>query len=339
MTLTRPLASLCYALLLALSWNPAALANCSWKDGLVGPARYSAPNSSLTVNSINTAVGQRVGDIGGMDGTPSWKSNCSGSESAGYSNLVGATAPAIGSSEKGPIYNITTIPGIGYSLSDTALYNTPNYFRPYGEVKAPIGDYYFDATSKIRVDFWKTGNMTTGQYCLPAGTLLGNVRFDNLTVVEARLTNGLCVNIVGPTCTVSTDSKNITVPLGTQQAQQFTGIGSSSASRNFNIHLQSCSNVYAVLMQFNASADPDYANAAQQGVIQLQAGAQNATGIGVQLLNSALLPQPLNNRQEVWRGAPASNLTLPFAVRYLQTRSQVTPGQANALVQFVVAYQ
>jgi len=61
MTLTRPLASLCYALLLALSWNPAALANCSWKDGLVGPARYSAPNSSLTVNSINTAVGQRCG--------------------------------------------------------------------------------------------------------------------------------------------------------------------------------------------------------------------------------------------------------------------------------------
>ena len=69
--------------------------------------------------------------------------------------------------------------------------------------------------------------------------------------------------------------------------------------------MQRCGNVYAVLMQFNA-------NAAHKGLCRYQEG---------------------------WCSTPASNLTLPFAVRYLQTRSQATPGQANALVQFVVAYQ
>ena len=314
-------------------------ASCSW-NGLVGPTLYGATNSSITVNSLGTSIGSRVADIAGVSGTPSWQTQCSGSESAGYTNQVGATAPAIGNSEKGPIYNINALPGLGYSLSDTSLYSSPNYFKPYGTVSAPAGSYNFDASAKLRIDFWRTGNLTTGQYCLPAGTTLGYLRFDNLTVLRVVMSNGLCVNVVGPTCTVSTDSKNISVPLGDQQISQFSGIGSGSPGKRFNINLLSCSNVQAVLLQFNATADSDYPNAAQQGVIQLQSVANKATGIGVQLLKAdGVTPMPLNSQQNVWQGASTPSLSLPFTVRYLQTKASVTPGQANALAQFVVAYQ
>ena len=325
--------------LLLWSWAAVCQASCNW-NGQIGPTQYSATNTSITVNSLGTSIGSRVADIAGVSGTPSWQTQCSGSESAGYTNQAGAAVPAITNSEKGPVYNISALPGIGYSLSDTSLYNSPNYFKPYGTVTAPAGGYSFDATSKLRIDFWRTGDLTTGQYCLPAGTTLGYVRFDNLTVARVVMSNGLCANVIGPTCTISTDSKNISVPLGDQLVSQFTGIGSSSPGKGFNIKLLSCSNVQAVLLQFNATPDSDYPNAAQQGVIQLQATANKATGIGVQLLKGdGVTPMPLNSQQSVWQGTSTPAISLPFSVRYLQTRASVTPGQANALAQFVVAYQ
>lgn len=326
-------------LLLGSSIN-LAHASCNW-NGQIGPTLYSTTNSSITVNSLNTSIGSRVADIAGVSGTPSWQTQCAGSESAGYTNLAGGTAPVIGNSEKGPVYGITSLPGIGYSLSDTALYNnTPNYFQPFGTVSAPAGNYSFDATAKLRIDFWRTGTLTTGQYCLSAGTSLGHVKFGSLIVTQVVLGNPLCVNVVGPTCSISTDSKNISVPLGSQHVSQFTGIGSTSQSKSFNINLLSCSNVKAILMQFNATPDGDYANAAQQGVIQLQNVASKATGIGVQLLKGDnITPVPLNSQQSMWQGSSTPNISLPFAVRYLQTRSTVTLGEANALAQFVVAYQ
>lgn len=325
--------------LLLWSMATASHASCKWREQ-IGPTQYSATNSSITVNSLSTSIGSRIADIAGVSGTPSWQTHCSHNRSAGYTNQVGAMAPAIGNSEKGPIYNINALPDIGYSLSDTSLYQSPNYFNPYGTVTAPPGDYPFDASAKLRIDFWRTGELTTGQYCLPAGTTLGYVRFDSLTVVRVVMSNGLCANVVGPTCTISTDSKNISVPLGEQQASQFTGIGSGSPGKAFNINLLSCSNVQAVLLQFNATPDSDYPNAAQQGVIQLQASPDRATGIGVQLLKGdGVTPMPLNNQQSVWQGAAPPAISLPFTARYLQTRVRVTPGQANALAQFVVAYQ
>lgn len=326
-----------FSLMLLLSRQ--ASASCNWQDGLVGPTLYGATNSSLSVNSLGTSIGSRVADIAGVSGTPSWKTQCLGTESAGYTNQVGSSAPVF-NAEKGPVYPISAIPGIGYSLSDTQLYSSPNYFRPYGTVSAPQGAYYFSADAKLRLDFWRTGTLTTGQYCLPAGTVLGNVRFDNLTVVRLVVSNGLCVNVIGPTCTVTTGSKNISVPLGSQNASQFNGIGSSSGSRRFNIDLVSCSNVKSVLLQFNATADSDYPNAAQQGVIQLQNVANKASGVGVQLLKGdGSTPMPLNSQQAVWQGSSTSSLSLPFAVRYLQTKGRVTPGEANAIAEFVVAYQ
>ena len=79
-----------------LLWGMATAshASCSW-NGQIGPTQYSATNASITVNSLGTSIGSRVADIAGVSGTPSWQTQCSGSESAGYTNQAGAAVPAI----------------------------------------------------------------------------------------------------------------------------------------------------------------------------------------------------------------------------------------------------
>lgn len=326
-------------LLLMVCWPHPAQANCSWSGGQTGPSRYLGTTSTISLNVLNSAVGQRLSDIGGMSGTPSWNSNCVGNESSGYTNEAGPISPVLTQSEKGPIYGFTQVPGIGYTLSDSNLYNgSNNYFRPYGSLSAPGGQFYFDASNKVRVDFWKTGNTTAGHYCLPAGTRLGNVKFGTLVVFEASLSNGLCIDVQGATCSVATASKNITVPLGSYSVNQFSGNNRNTTSHPFNIELQNCNQVQQVDVEFIATADPNTFNGAINGIVQLEQSAGHASGIAVQLLNAQNTPLGLNQKISVWRGNQNS-VTLPFAVRYLKTSSQITPGHANAMMQFMVSYQ
>lgn len=336
-----PRYALLLGLLLTASWHSIAEASCSWAGGMPGPSRYAGTANPITVDVTYRRVGDRLSDIGGMGGNPSWKTNCSGQESAGYYNSVGPQQPALTNSEKGALFAMTAIPGIGYSLSDTNLYQGPqhSYFSAYGSIRAPQGEFYFDAGNKVRVDFWKIGDTQAGSYCLPAGSQLGYVQFDGLRVFEARLSNQLCIHIQQPTCAVSTASKNITVDLGSYQQSRFTQGGQTTNSKPFNISLNNCSRVEAIDIQFNANPDPDVSNAALNGVVQLDhGGSLSATGVAVQILDNRGNPQKLNQAQSVWQQANG-NVDLPFAVRYIQTRQQVTAGNANASIQFVMSYR
>lgn len=331
------------ALLIALwmlSWHSSASALCAWGD-MPGPSHYRGTANPISVNMAYHHTGDRLSDIGGIPGTNSWKIHCAGSERAGYFNLVGNQLPAIGNSEKGAIYPIAAIPGLGYSLSDTNLYHGPqaSYFNPYGAMSAPRGDFFFDSNSKLRVDFWKIGDTRAGSYCLSAGTQLGYVKFSNLVVLEVTLARQLCLNIQQPTCAVSTESKNITVNLGNHLQSQFTRRDMTTSSRPFSISLNNCSYVQAVDIQFIGNPDPDATNAALNGIVQLDhAGGVTATGVAVQLLNDHDNPLKLNQPQTVWQHVD-DHVNIPFAVRYIQTKPRVTPGQANASVQFLMSYR
>lgn len=334
-----------YALLLGLlittCWHPGAAASCAWSGGMQGPSRYAGTANPITVNVAYRQVGDRLSDIGGMSGNPSWKTRCSGQESAGFYNSVGPQRPALTNSEKGAVYAISAIPGVGFSLSDTHLYQGPqhSYFSPYGSMRAPQGEFYFDGNNKVRVDFWKIGNTRAGSYCLPAGSQLGHVKFDGLMVFTARLTNQLCINLQQPTCAVSTASKNITVALGNFQQSLFTRRDLTTRSKPFTISLNNCTFVQAVDIQFNATPDPDATNAALNGIVKLDhGGSLTATGVAVQLLNDHDNALKLNQPQTVWQHVNNS-VTIPFAVRYIQTRPQVTTGNANASIQFVMSYR
>lgn len=333
-----------FLLALLLGWllHPMARAECTWSDGLIGPTIYQVETPvNHTVNVTFANVGERVWDVGGANGAPSWKTSCSGGEQAGYINSLGSPSPVL-TGEKGPIYEIAQVPGLGYSLSETQAYDPPNYYRQYGALNAPSGQYYFDAGRKQRIDFWKTGSLQAGRYCLAAGTRMGWVRFGNLDVIDVVLTSGLCLDVVAPTCEVQTDSKQITVPLGNHPVTSFTGMGSVGPTVPFSIHLGACSNVSQVTIQFNAVADADYPSAAAAGVLST-AGSPSpaATGVGIQLMDGRTSsPMILLQPKVMWSGASGTiSISLPFGARYIQTRSTVTPGNAHGSAQFVLSYQ
>lgn len=330
------------ALLLGWGLQSAAWADCNWSDGLTGPTTYQVQTpASYTLNATGATVGQRLWDVGGADGAPSWKTLCSGAEQAGYVNLLGALAPVL-SGEKGPIYEIAQIPGLGYSLSETQAYDPPNYYQPYGTLNAPGGQYYFDASRKQRVDLWKTGNLQAGRYCIAAGTRMGSVRFGSLDVIDVNFSSGLCLDVVAPTCTVQTDSTRITVPLGNRPVTSFTGVGSVGPTVPFAIHLGACSNVSQVTIQFNAVADADYPSAATQGVLST-AGSPSpaATGVAIQLIDARTSsPMVLLQPKVMWNGSSGTtSISLPFGARFIQTRPAVTPGNVQGSAQFVLSYQ
>ena len=331
-------------LVVLLGWGlqSIAWAECNWSDGLSGPTTYQVQTpANYTMNVTYAAVGQRVWDVGGADGAPSWKTSCSGTEQAGYNNMLGSPTPVL-SGEQGPIYEFAQIPGLGYSLSDTQAYDPPNYYRPYGSLNAPAGQYYFDAGRKQRVDFWKTGGLQAGRYCIAAGTRMGSVRFGSLDVIDVVLVSGLCLDVVAPTCTVQTDSAQITVPLGNRPVTSFTGVGSVGPTVPLSIRLGACSNVSQVTIQFNAVADADYPSAAAAGVLST-AGSPSpaATGVGIQLIDARTSsPMVLLQPKVMWNGsAGTTSIALPFGARYIQTQSVVTPGNAHGSAQFVLSYQ
>lgn len=334
-----------FVIVLLLGWVlqlQMAQAECYWSDGLPGPTIYQVETpANYTVNVTFANVGQRVWDVGGANGGPSWRTSCSGGEQAGYVNSLGSLAPVL-SGEKGPIYEIAQIPGLGYSLSETQAYDWPNYYQQYGTLNSPVGQYNFDAGRKQRLDFWKTGSLQAGRYCLAAGTRMGSVRFGNLDVIDVNLTSGFCLDVVAPTCTVQTDSKQITVPLGNHPVTSFTGVGSVGPTVPFFIHLGACSNVSQVAIQFNAVADADYPSAAAAGVLST-AGSPSpaATGVGIQLMDGRTSsPMVLLQPKVMWNGASGTtSISLPFGARYIQTRTTVTPGHAHGSAQFVLSYQ
>ena len=300
--------------------------------------------------TITASIGSHPFDFAGAAGTSTWASSCSGSDSAGFINLVGSNTPLgsasgnYGNSNGNPIYGIDALPGIGFAPSWNLSSSGLNaYFQPYGTLSAPT-NYNLNDAGTMRIDFFVTSALWAGSWCLPTGASLGEIRFGSQAVARLQVTGSpLCITVTGRTCSVTSASQNLGVPLGSYSLAQFTGIGYTTPARSFNIQLQNCTGgVAKVNMMFNATADNDYANAANLGIIKLSPS--GATGVAVQLLRGDGSTLPLNSfpTSPIWSGSQLSeggSLNVPLKVRYIQTKNSVTAGQANATSTFNVIYQ
>ena len=149
-----------------------------------------------------------------------------------------------------------------------------------------------------------------------------------------------------PTCTVSTPS--ITVPLNNMLSSNFKGVGSVSATQNFQIGL-SCSggnsgtssNTYITFTDNNQPGNTST-------TLTLAGGTGAATGLGLQILNNGTpigygpdSNAPGNTNQ--WKVANiaqgVSSYLIPLGVRYIQTGSTVTPGTVTGRATFTMSYQ
>ena len=132
--------------------------------------------------------------------------------------------------------------------------------------------------------------------------------------------------IQGNTCIVDTDSKNMTVDMGTVASKQFYEAGVTTAARPFTIKLVKCGDAAsAVGVTFHGTLD----------------GKDNrlATGMGIALLDLNRQLIPLNTESIEYPLTPgAQTVTLDFYAQYMANGATVTSGRANATATFVLNY-
>ncbi|MGY2293904.1 fimbrial protein [Pseudomonas sp. Xaverov 83] len=208
----------------------------------------------------------------------------------------------------------------------------------------------------------KTGPVGTGTI---SGSSLGTLEQDfsvpnSATSVANKVGLTGSINIVALTCMTS----DVNVPMGTNKIASFSGIGSASTPVNFMISLTGCpgfpgyygntssiptSSQSAVISAgtlvpntLSLRLDPvDTPIDAAHGVLSLSAGADPATGVGLQVLDASGAPWALSQNQllNLPLAAGTTALNIPLSARYLQTAATVTAGSANAVATYTIIYQ
>ncbi|VWB76213.1 fimbrial protein [Burkholderia stagnalis] len=234
----------------------------------------------------------------------------------------------------------TPIPGVGISFQwaeSNRFWDSYDYIgasRDYMQI--PPG-----RISSLRIYLIKTGPITSGGVI--SGELGRMYSEAEGPLLSWRFGGGIVVQPQVPTCSVTTPA--ITVPLGSMPASTFTGVGSVSSSKPFNIVLQ-CSggetgtvtNVYTTLT--------DHTNPGNVSDTLSLASDATATGIGIQVLNGSTVikygpDSSATGNTNQWKAGEAGNgtFTIPLTARYIQTAPKVTPGMANGLATFTMSYQ
>ena len=325
-------------------------------SGSAPPVVFVYPEQTGTI-STTAAIGTmiRQWDAGASDTSQVWRADCGSTLGAGYTNMVGTQAVAANPASP-PTFNLTglAIPGIGYSLTSNSSDNeklcvvgSSNYCDAYSgsrygpwynndAASDPLYHYYRSSSANLKLKFYVIGALTPGSYTIPSGTTLGEVRLGGNSsaeaVLRARTSGVITLNVTQP-CTVTTTE--IAVSLGTQKASQFVNVGDASTPTAFDINLTGCS-ASSVHINITGAADPNYTNAATNGVLATSGG---ATGVGIQLRRRDTSAIMKLNQDNTWTSSYTSgSLTLPLEARYIKNNVAVTAGQANATATFTMSY-
>ncbi|AVF33433.1 fimbrial protein [Rahnella sikkimica] len=141
-------------------------------------------------------------------------------------------------------------------------------------------------------------------------------------------------SLYGNTCTVSVDSKEITVPLGTIATRQFGESGAvSNVKTPFSINLEDCGPTFSgVKISFTGTPDthnPELLKTEDNG----------ATGVAVQLLDNRSVAIPLGTSTEAYGSAGAESVQMKFFARLAANGEAVNPGSVSAVATWVMEYQ
>lgn len=230
--------------------------------------------------------------------------------------------------------------GIRVSLNSAGTQRHLPYERFYNGGWFSSSWYEFEG-GMLQVQLLKIANQTASGPVAPLGTfaeIYGNGYGVARPLLILRHT-GAGTTVASPTCEVQTGSRNIIVDFGTVANTSFNGVGSGAAARDFDISLSCDGNSRNIGIRIDA--DQDASN--MPGVIKLNAVANGATRIGIQLLRrDRTTEDEIRFGQTIRIGATAPEsqlLTLPMRARYVQTQSGVVgAGAANGQATFTIQY-
>lgn len=172
------------------------------------------------------------------------------------------------------------------------------------------------------VETFPTGQLVTWDFALGGGRLFS---VDTFSIGGAG-----AVRIVRP-CVVTVDPTTVTLPSVT--VPTFTGIGSTTGTTPFQIKLANCPTGNQLSITLN-TADQQTGTTS---VIHNTAVAPRSGGVGVQLLDAS--DNPITFGAAIPEGKiSGAVVNLPFAARYYQTESTVTPGSVVVTATYTLSY-
>ncbi|MEX9251682.1 fimbrial protein [Pseudenterobacter timonensis] len=158
--------------------------------------------------------------------------------------------------------------------------------------------------------------------------------------------DGLTINlqifgtIIGESCEVDVNSQEQTIELGEFDTTEFPAPGTTSPEKAFTIDLKNCSRaIQGTKVWFSGISDshnPDLLALSDTGK---GTASEMATGIGVELLTAELNPISINNTESAIYPLKQGDNSLTFNLRYKSTLTEVTPGNATAIMYFDLLYQ
>lgn len=235
----------------------------------------------------------------------------------------------------------TAIPGMGIRFKFTG--STLTNYWPVTQDLTGLRSTTVSQQSQLIVELIKTGPIFSGG--IITGEVGGWFAMGNTSqVVSIRVNGNIQVNPQMPTCSVTTPS--IMVPFGAVSAKTFTGVGSTSPAKPFNIGLSCAGGAVGITTNVYATLTDQTNPANNSNTLSLTADS-SARGIGIQVLNqnglisygpaSTAPPTSANS----WLAGSTGNgvFNIPLTARYVQTAPTVTPGSANGRATFTMSYQ
>ena len=334
---------------LALCLLPAGKANAqvsgcmldNSSPGAQGTTSFSLP-SQITL-SANTPVGTVIATSSATQTSPVPVYDCAGNVPYGIYNNVGTTPGAgVGTYPTG-------IPGISYEVvrGGNTLYSWPNetlntglkgctYRTAQHAWNCPNGTtaYQFSVTTQLSLVV--TGPITDST--VPAGVLgywqwqaLGSGGATSTAqIVAFSLANPVSI-VINPSCSVTTNPVNVTLP--PIMASALGGTGTTAGTTPFSIALSCPSGAAGATL----SVQLDYNGTASgiQGVLTPTGG--NSAGVGVQVLDQSSNPVTFGTPETVGTISTTTS-GISFFARYYQTGA-ITPGTLQASATFTLLYQ
>lgn len=140
------------------------------------------------------------------------------------------------------------------------------------------------------------------------------------------------IDFIVPTC----QTRDVDVMLGEVYMGKFSGVGSEAGARDFSITLDNCpAGLNKITYRLNPVNEVLDAN---KGLIQIDKGSGSASGIAIRIQGRGSTLR-FGTEQELssYNGSKGS-YDIPLSASYYQT-GPITPGTANASLEFRISYQ
>ncbi|MGL5968918.1 MAG: fimbrial protein [Kluyvera sp.] len=142
----------------------------------------------------------------------------------------------------------------------------------------------------------------------------------------------ITVTVTLPTCSLTVPAS---IDMGVVSNQDFSGVGTTAKSKNFNLELIGCNgNVDGATITFSGkAADNDTSSFA------VDTGNKPAKGVGLQIkdaLGAILSPNKSSATYMLATSSP--DITLPFEASFIQTEDLIEAGTAGTTVTVSIVY-